>query len=194
MQYPREPHLHAALHMRRYLQKDPTLGIFMSSSPNFEIQAFCDSDWASCPDFRRSVSGYIVLLWNSLIGWKPKKQETISLSSTEAKYRSLRKVIGELVWLHKLLAKLIVPPIGPSPMFCGSQVVLHIVKNPIFHERTKHIEVDCHFVRSKFQKGLISLYHINTCDQLADILTKALTGIKHSTMMNKLTVITSPPT
>jgi len=194
MQDPREPHLKAAFHMLRYLQKDPTLGIFMSVSPDFGIQAFCDSDWAFFPDSRRSVIGYIVLLGTSPISWKSKKQDTISLSSAEDEYRSLRKVVGELVWLHRLFTELTVPPIGPSPVYCDSQTALHIAKNPVFHERTKHIEVDCHFVRSKLQEGLISLHHINTCDQLADILTKALTGIKHTAMLNKLGVITSLPT
>ena len=169
MQDPREPHLQAAFHMLRYLKDDPTLGIFMSSSIYFEVQAFCDSDWASCPDSRKSVSGYIVLLGNSPISWKSKKQETISLSSAEAEYRSLRKVVGELVWLHRLFTELTVPPTGPFPIYCDSQAALYIAKNPVFHERTKHIEVDCHFVRSKLHEGLISLHHIGTVDQLADI-------------------------
>ncbi|XP_015158446.1 uncharacterized mitochondrial protein AtMg00810-like [Solanum tuberosum] len=172
MQDPREPHMKAAYHMLRYLKKDPTLGLLMTSTDDYNVQAFCDSDWGACPDSRKSITGYIVLLGSSPISWKSKKQETISLSSAEAEYRSLRKVVGELV----------------------CQSALQIARNPVFHERTKHIEIDCHFVRTKLQEGLISLHHIGTHDQLADILTKALTGVKHSVVLYKLVVLVSPPT
>lgn len=94
MQGPREPHLKAAFYLLRYLKTDPSLGIFFSKDGDYIVRAYCDSDWASCPNSRKSVTGYIVLLGNNPINWKSKKQETISLSSTEAKYRSLRKVVG----------------------------------------------------------------------------------------------------
>ncbi|XP_047270485.1 uncharacterized protein LOC124899595 [Capsicum annuum] len=156
MQDPREPHLQAVFHLLRYIKKDPTLEIFLSNSPNF-----CDSDWASCPDSRRSVSA-------------------------EAEYRSLRKVVGELVWLSRLLEELIVSAPKPYAVFCDNQSALHFTKNPVFHERTKHIEVDCHFIRNKLQEGLVSLHHVATADQLADVLTKALMGVKHSAVLGKL--------
>nr|XP_016469461.1 PREDICTED: uncharacterized mitochondrial protein AtMg00810-like [Nicotiana tabacum] len=194
MQDPREPHLQATYHMLRYLLKDPTLGLFMSSDNDFSVKAYCDSDWATCPDSMKSVSGYLVLLGNSPISWKSKKQETISLSSAEAEYRSIRKVVGELVWLHRVLTELTIPPVLPIPLFCDNQSALHIAKDLVFHERTKYIEVDCHFVRTKLTKGLILLQHIRTGDQLADILTKSLTGIKHSTILGKLAVCSPPLT
>ncbi|CAN4095616.1 unnamed protein product [Withania somnifera] len=96
MQDPRAPHLQATFHLLRYLMKDPTLGVFLSSNSDCTVKAFCDSDWASCPDSRRSVSGYLVLLGDSPISWKSKKQETISLSSAEPEYRSIQKVVREL--------------------------------------------------------------------------------------------------
>ncbi|XP_019261010.1 PREDICTED: uncharacterized protein LOC109238964 [Nicotiana attenuata] len=183
MQDLREPHLKATYHLLRYLKGDPTLGVFMSNIADWSVRAFCDFDWASYPDSRRSVSGY-----------KSKKQETISLSSAEATYMSLRKVIGELVWLSRLLTELRVPSIHPIVVFCDSLSALNIAKNPVFHERTKHIEVDCHFVRKQLQEGLISLHHITTDQQLTYILTKSLTGIKHSSILGKLTVFSTPPT
>jgi len=194
MQDPREPHMQAAYHMLRYLKKDPTLGLLMTSTDDYNVRAFCDSDWASCPYSRKSITGYIVLLGSSPISWKSKKQETISLSSAEAEYRSLRKVVGELVWLDRLFEELTVCRSGPFLVYCDSQSPLQIAWNPVFHERTKHIEIDCHFVRTKLQEGLISLHHIGTDHQLADILTKALTGIKHSVVLDKFGVLIPPPT
>ncbi|XP_019246502.1 PREDICTED: uncharacterized protein LOC109226159 [Nicotiana attenuata] len=171
MDDPREPHLTAAFHLLRYLKGDPTLGIFLSKDQDYTIRAYCDSDWAACPDSRKSVSGYLVLMGSSPVSWKSKKQDTISLSSAEAEYRALRKVVGELVWLNRLFEELIAPFSKPIDVLCDSQSAMHITRNPVFHERTKHIEVDCHFVRSKLQEGLISLHHVGTTDQLVDILT-----------------------
>nr|XP_016470736.1 PREDICTED: uncharacterized mitochondrial protein AtMg00810-like [Nicotiana tabacum] len=109
MQSPREPHLKVAYHVLRYLKGDPNLGIFLSNNKDYRVRAFCDSDWAACPNSRKSVSGYVELLGDGPINWKSKKQHTISLSSTEAEYRAARQVVGELVWLLRLLAELTAP-------------------------------------------------------------------------------------
>ncbi|XP_019262931.1 PREDICTED: uncharacterized protein LOC109240717 [Nicotiana attenuata] len=117
---PREPHLKAAIHVLRYLKKDLTLGIFLSNDPSYAISAYCGSDWAACPDSRKSVSGYIVLLGDIPISWKSKKQTIVSLSSTEAEYGPIRKVVGELIWIKRLLEELIVMCTNPIPVFCYS--------------------------------------------------------------------------
>ena len=96
MQDPRTPHLQAAIRLLRYLKQDPTLRVYLSNDPDCTMKAYCDSDRAICPNSRKSVSEYFVFLGDSPISWKCKKQETISLSSTEAECRLLRKVVG--VW------------------------------------------------------------------------------------------------
>nr|XP_016476611.1 PREDICTED: uncharacterized mitochondrial protein AtMg00810-like [Nicotiana tabacum] len=146
MQDPIQPHLNDALHVLRYLLKDPGLGLFMSSSPLYQLLAFCDSDWATCPNSRKSVSGLYISLGSSPISWKSKKQTSISLSSAEAEYRSMRRVVAELTLLVRLFDDLSIPISLPVPLHSDSQTAIHIAKNPVFHERTKHVKLDCHFV------------------------------------------------
>lgn len=188
MQDPREPHLKVVFHLLRYIKTDIFMGLFLSKDSSFTVRAYYNSDCATYPDTRKSVSGYVVFLGERPVSWKSKKQATISLSSIEAEYRALRQAVGELIWLYKLLMELTVPVTLPIQIYCDSHSALHIAKNLVFHKKTKHIEVDCHFVRNQLQDGLISLHHVPTKDQLIDVLTKALTGVKHSAILSKLFV------
>lgn len=192
MSAPRQPHWDAALHVLRYLKNNPSQGLLFNADTSFTLQAFCDSDWAACPNTRKSVSGYVILLGGSLISWKSKKQHTVSLSSAEAEYRSLRRLTAELSWLSRLLQELEVPDVLPIPVKCDNQAAIYIAKNPVYHERTKHIDLDCHFVREKLLSGLVSLSYTPTTQQLADVLTKPLTGIQHHHLLGKLG-LASPP-
>ena len=134
----------------------------------------------------------MVFFGGSLISWKSKKQGTVSLSSAEAEYRSMRRVVAELSWLSRLLHELTISSLTPIPVKCDNRAAIYIAKNPVFHERTKHIELDCHFVREKLLDGLISLHHVSSHQQLADVLTKPLSGPLHRALVGKLGV--SAPT
>jgi hypothetical protein len=174
MHAPRKPHMEAALRVLRYLKNSPGQGLFFPSQNDLSLRAFSDSNWAGCPISRRSTTGYYVFLGSSLISWWTKRQKTVSLSSAEAKYRAMTGTCCELSWLRSLLTDLRVLHPKPALLYCDNTAALHIAVNPVFHERTRHIEMDCHFIRDKIQDGLIETKHVASTNQLADVFTKPL--------------------
>ena len=189
MQVPRTTHLLALHHTMRYLNGTAGQGILLKAAGPPSLQAFSDSDWASCPFTRRSVTGYMILLGSSPISWKSKKQSTVSKSSAEAEYRAMSQAAAEITWLVRLLSELGVCQTQPVTLHCDSQSALQIARNPVFHERTKHIEIDCHFNWDKVLEGLLQLTYLPTSLQLADILTKILPSPRHHELMFKLGMV-----
>lgn len=122
---------------------------------------------------------------NSLISWKSKYQQTVARSSAEAEYRSLAALANELTWLKSLLVGFGVD-VGPGMVYCDNQSAIHISSNPTFHEQTKHIDIDCHFIQEKVLQGLTKLVHIPSVPQLADALTKPLSRPQFSTLVSKM--------
>jgi len=123
---------------------------------------------------------------NALVSWKSKKQDTVSRSSAEAEFRSMASTVAEITWLEGLYKELGVSINRPVQLFCDSKVAIQIAANPIFHERTKHIDIDCHFVREKIVQNLVQTQHVSTKEQLADLLTKSLGRLSHDYLMSKL--------
>eukprot|EP00257_Ricinus_communis_P018410 XP_015577124.1 uncharacterized protein LOC107261550 [Ricinus communis] len=151
---PRKTHWDAALQVIKYLKGSPGLGLLFPSNNSLTLKAYCDANWANCPMTGRSTTGYCVFLGSSLISWKAKKQKTVSRSSSEAEYRSMAAATCELTWLKFLFNDMQVS-VGPAMLLCNNQAALHIAANSVYHERTKHIELDCHVVREKVQAGQI---------------------------------------
>ncbi|XP_019059405.1 PREDICTED: uncharacterized protein LOC109117185 [Tarenaya hassleriana] len=174
MSQPRSDHLQAAHRVLRYLKGVPAQGIFYPASTDTRLTAFCDADWASCPDSRRSVTGFCVFFGKALISWKSKKQSTISRSSVESEYRSMAQTTCELVWNASVFKDLHFGIQQPVTLFSDSLSAIHIANNAVFHERTKHIELDCHFVREQLKVGFLKPLHVSTNDQIADGMTKPL--------------------
>lgn len=125
-------------------------------------------------------------LGDSPISWKTKQQHTISRSSAEAEYRSVETPTCELKWLKGILSNLWVVHDKPMTIHYDSEVALHIAKNPVFHERTKHIEINCHFVWDEVLKDNIRPSYVPTSAQLADIFTKALGKLEFEAFLGKL--------
>ncbi|PKI35625.1 hypothetical protein CRG98_044079 [Punica granatum] len=185
MQEPRQDHWDAAIRVLRYLKQSPGHGIFLRPT-SLKLEAFSDSDWASCPLTRRSITGYFIMLGGCPVSWKTKKQTTVSRSSAEAEYRAMAATVSEVIWLRNLLSSLEVKLTTPTPLFCDNQAALHIAANPVFHERTKHIEIDYHFVREHLKSSVVATDYLPTRLQLADIFTKALGCDRFRFLLSKL--------
>ncbi|XP_013613768.1 PREDICTED: uncharacterized mitochondrial protein AtMg00810-like [Brassica oleracea var. oleracea] len=185
---PTDLHMTAAHKVLRYIKGNPGQGLLFSASTDLTLQAFADADWGTCPDSRRSVSGYCVFLGGSLISWKSKKQDVVSRSSTEAEYRSLANATCDLLWLHQLLTTFKIKVKLPVTLFCDSKSALHLAANHVFHERTKHVELDCHTTRDRMKSGFLNTLHVTSANNLADILTKALQPAPFRFLLSRLSV------
>ena len=174
MHDPREPHLAALKRILRYLQGTLSLGLTMRRSSPAGLIVYTDADWAGCPDTRRSTSGYAVFLGDNLVSWSFKRQHTVSRSSAEAEYRAVANGVAEATWLRQLLLELRHPPCRATLVYCDNISAIYLSSNPVQHQRTKHVEIDLHFVREKVALGHVRVLHVPTTSQYADVFTKGL--------------------
>ncbi|KAJ0472560.1 putative RNA-directed DNA polymerase [Helianthus annuus] len=189
MHKPKEVHLNLALRLLRYLKRNPGKGLTFKKSNKLNLYGFADSDWAKCLSTRKSVTGFCIFLGECLVSWKSKKQSTVSRSTAEAEYRAMCSATCELMWLKNLLFELNVDCQLPMLLNCDSQAALSIAANPVFHERTKHFELDLHFLREKVAYGIINPVKVDSENQLADIFTKGLSVDQHEVFCEKLGLV-----
>ena len=133
------------------------------------------------------------MLGDSLISWRSKKQTVVARSSTEAEYRALAATTAELIWLRCLLQDLGIDCSTATQLHCDNQSAIQIAHNVVFHERTKNIEIDCHFIRQHVLQGTITLQSVSSQDQLADIFTKPLSPRPFRALTSKLKMVSLKP-
>ena len=181
------------LRILRYLKGTLFHGFFYSSQSPLILHAFSDADWAGDPTDRRSTTSYCFLLSSSLISRQNKKQTHVARSSTEAEYRALADTTSELLWLQCLLKNLGVSTSSATPLYCDNQSAIYITHNDAFHERTKHIEIDCHFIYFHLIHGALKLISVFSKDQLADIFTKSHPKGHLHTLVDSLKLVSHSP-
>jgi hypothetical protein len=150
-------------------------GLQIRKSPSTGISIFTDADWVGCVDDRRSTGGYDVFVGPNLISWSSKKQLTISRSSTEAEYKALANGAAEAIWIESLLKELGVLQQRTPIIWCDNLGATYLTANPVFHARTKHIEIDFYFVRERVAASELDVRFITSNDQVADVFTKPAT-------------------
>jgi len=188
MHDPREPHLAALKRILRYIRGTLHLGLLIHPSAQAEMTVYTDADWAGCPDTRKSTSGYAVFLGDNLVSWSSKRQKTVSRSSAEAEYRAVANGVAEAPWLRQLLLELHAPLRRASLVYCDNISAVYMSSNPVQHQRTKHIEIDVHFVRERVSIGEVRVMHVSTASQYADIFTKGLPSSVFSEFKSRLNI------
>ncbi|GJT60850.1 putative RNA-directed DNA polymerase [Tanacetum coccineum] len=203
-----ENHWSAAKRILRYLHGTVEHGILIRRSsgstlqaftdvlwkgnPDTSLEAFSDAEWDEDSDDRRSMGGFPIYLGSNLISWTARKQRTISRSSTESEYKALVDTVAELTWLQPILNELGIRSSSTPILWCDNLGATYLSADPIFHARTKHVEIDYHFVWEKVTQRDLRVQHISTHDQIVDIFTKPLPIPQFLFLRSKLQVVAHP--
>lgn len=181
-----ETHWKHLKRLLKYLQKTKSYGLVYRKDDCY-LHGFVDADWASCALDRRSYTGFCFMMSGCVISYESRKQRTVALSSTEAEYMALSEACKEAIYLQNVLEDLLKPNDStPVCLYSDSQSSLKLAVNPLFHKRTKHIDVRHHFVRECVSNNKIKLEYVSTLDMPADLLTKSLCVNKHYKFLNSM--------
>ncbi|PRQ44685.1 putative RNA-directed DNA polymerase [Rosa chinensis] len=174
LQEPRKPHLEAAKKILKYVNCTLDLGLFYKRGGGFLLNGYTDADFGGDLDKRRSTSGYVFLCNNTSVSWCSKKQDAVVLSTTEAEYKAATLAAQECVWLRRLITDVYHQIHKATDLFGDNQSAIKLAYNPVCHARTKHIEIEHHFIREKVLDGTIDNKEVRSDLNVADIFTKTL--------------------
>uniref|UniRef100_A0A803NJ32 Polyprotein n=1 Tax=Cannabis sativa TaxID=3483 RepID=A0A803NJ32_CANSA len=170
-------HWNACKRILRYVKGTPHLSLHFRPSTLLNLEGYSDADWPASLDDRKSTSGYCIFLGGNLINWSSRKQKVVARSLTESEYRALASAATELVWINSLMSELgLTLHKTPPVLWCDNQSAQSLALNPIFHTRTKHIELDVHYIRDQISQNKLQVCYIPTEDQTADLFTKPLSS------------------
>jgi hypothetical protein len=172
MHAPRTAHMDAVHHILRYLKRSLGLGLFYPAGHQSGLSCFTDADYAGSQTNRRSTTGLSTFYGNHLISWRSKKQAFVSRSLAQAKYHALAQGMCEILWIRSILNELGFTEKGSSQLFCDNKSAIMLGLDSVLHERSKHIEVDIHFIQEKVQYGIIIPSFVSSLEQTTDLFTK----------------------
>jgi hypothetical protein len=184
MSQPRQTHWIATKHVLRYLRGTVGYGLRYASSVDLSLQGYVD--WAGSAVDRKSTSGCCFTLGSAMVSWCSRKQSSVALSTTEAEYIALSVAVHEAVWLRKLLTDLFDHEMDPIIIHCDNQSCVKLSENPVFHDRSKHIEIKYHYIRDMVQRKAVHVQYLPTHEQIADIFTKPLAKTKFEYFRERL--------
>jgi hypothetical protein len=190
---PTTSHWSAVKGILRYVKDTVNIGITFQRSSSTLLSAFSDADWAGSLEDRRSTGGFAIFVGSNLVSWSARKQETVSRSSTEAEYKALANATAELIWVEALLCELGVQLKKKPCLWCDNLGATYLSANPVFHARTKHIEIDFHFVRERVARKQLDIRFISSKHQVADGFTKALPVKNLQEFRRNLNLLRHPP-
>jgi hypothetical protein len=186
MEEPVYTHLKAVKRILRYIRGTESFGLFYTKAEDFMLEGYSDSDWCGDVDDRKSTSGYVFFLGDTTFTWLSKKQPVVTLSTCEAEYVAAGGCVCHVIWLRRLLKELNFAQEKATQIYLDSRSAIELAKNPVHHERSKHIDLKFHFIREHVKEKEIELVHVKSEDQAADIFTKPLSTRLFEKMRNLL--------
>lgn len=175
---PREQHWRAVKRVFRYLKGTMDFGLVYRKVNEPKLVCYTDADWAGDHENRRSISGMVSFLSTGPISYKSQQQPVVAMSTTESEYIAAAVAIKELIWLQRFLSELKVPIESEAKLKCDNQSAIKLIRNPEFHQRTKHIDIRYHFIRERYLHRCFEPEYVDTHLQKADIFTKPLSTDK----------------
>lgn len=189
LEKPAAAHVNAVKRIMKYIRGTINTGIRYTANHEFDFVGYSDADYAGDTGTRKSTSGYIFHIGSGVVSWASMRQQSVTLSSTESEYVAACQAIKEMIWLRELITGLSFVESVKAKFYMDNQSAIRLIKNPVHHKRTKHIDVQYHFIREKFEENLFDLEYVCTDEQIADIFTKALNKNRHKYLCGLMDLI-----